>query len=114
MVVHTSSWREENLWSGVWLHSSLGGVKLVIHADTSFKDQVDAIVVERNEQHREDEEAGVLVLNLSLNSHVMLSKPFQLNYISAVRGFGQYDLKVLVVGSSDYIFLSPNKNIFQG
>ena len=76
MVVHTSSWREENLWSGVWLHSSLGGVKLVVHADAFLKEQVGAAVVERNEQHREDEEAEVLVLNLSLNSHVMLSKPF--------------------------------------
>ena len=65
MVVHTLSWREENLWSG--------GVKRVIHADTSFKEQVDEVVVEKNEEHREDEEAGVLVLNLSLNSHVMLS-----------------------------------------
>ena len=99
--------------SGVWLHSSLRGLKLVIHADTSFKGQVDAAVLERNEQHREHEEAWVLVLSLSLNNRVMLSKPFQLNYTSAVRGFGQYELKVLAVGSPDYISLALIKIYFK-
>ena len=99
--------------SGVSLHSSLRGLKLVIHADTSFKGQVDAVVLERNEQHREHEEAWVLVLSLSLNNHVMLSKSFQLNYTSAVRGFGQYELKVLAVGSPDYISLALIKIYFK-
>ena len=70
-------------------------------------------MLKRNEQHREHEEAWVLVLSLSLNNHVMLSKSFQLNYTSAVRGFGQYELKVLAVGSPDYISLALIKIYFK-
>ena len=71
-------------------------------------------MVVRSECHRESKEIWVLVLDLSLNSYVMLSKSLYFNSASAMRCFEQYDLKILDTREFSYnIFKAPIKIYFK-